>query len=148
MSLLGTIGIVLIVAIVVAAQMKKPDVFVTFGGYFDGGQLSLPILALSGIVFLAVRRHGPIHQVITVVLYVFFFGPIIAAALMVGVNPGFKPSALSLTNLTILWWSYFILHVVWLITLLLEPVLPTAEEAARQEDDRVSKIKERAAGRG
>ncbi len=147
LSLLGTVGVVLAVACVVAFQSMAPDVFKSFLSYFDGGQLSLSILALSGIVFLAIRRHGKINQLISIVLYIFFFGPAFVAAVMVGLNPGFKSGTLSSTNLLVLWSGYVILHVVWLFTLLLEPIIPTAEEAGKEEDDRVKGIKGRAADR-
>lgn len=148
LSLLGTVGVVIVVATIVASQTTKQEVAATFLGYFEGGQLSLPILALLGTVFLAIRRHGRISALSSTFVYVFLFGPAFVAALIVGLNPGFKPAVLSPTNLSLLWWAYLILHTVWLLSLLLEPVMPTAQEAGKEEDDRVNKIKGKAAGRG
>lgn len=146
-SLIGTLGIVFLISGVLSQQQSAASLASTFEAYFSGGQIGLGILSLSGVVFIAVLRHGTMSRLTSVVLYVVLFLPVIVAAFIVGLNPGFQQGGLGRSNLTTLWWVYFGLHFLWFLLLLLEPVVPTAQAAGKEEDGRVKQIKARAAGR-
>ncbi|WP_421871854.1 hypothetical protein [Nitratireductor rhodophyticola] len=146
-SIIGTLGIVLAIAFILSRQTDGTTIDASFVQYFTGGQIGLPILSLSGIIFMALRKHGPLNPIVSVSLYVFLLGPIIITAFIIGLNPGFQTNVLSQSNLSLLWWLFFSLHVLWFVILILEPALPTAQEAGKEQDDRVNKIKAGAAGR-
>ena len=146
-SILGTLGVVLLIALVVSQQSDNMTTTSAFIEYFRGGQIGLPILSLSGIIFIALRRYGRLHSLMSLILYVFLFGPIIATAFIVGLNPGFQVDILTPSNLLLLWLFYFGLHLLWFLILILEPTVPTAQEAAEAQEGRVNKIKVGAVGR-
>ncbi|MBE0563187.1 MAG: hypothetical protein IH622_20555 [Ochrobactrum anthropi] len=147
-SLIGTLGIVFVISGVLAQQNPTASLSSTFMSYFSGGQIGLAVLSLSGVVFIAVLRHGTMGRLTSVFLYIILFLPVIAAAFIVALNPGFQQGGLTEPNLRTLWWVYCGLHGLWFLILLLEPVVPSAEEAGKEEDNRVKQIKMRAAGRG
>lgn len=140
-SVFGTLGFVLLIAIIASLQSDNLNTPTAFFGYFLGGQIGLPILALSGIIFIAIRQHGRIRRLWSLILYIFFLGPIMATAFIVGLNPGFKPDVLSSSNLSLLWIFYFVLHFLWFLILVFEPKIPTAQAAADAQEDRVRAIK-------
>ena len=146
-SIIGTLGIVFLIALIVSQQLDDITSPTAFTDYFQGGQIGLPILSLSGIIFIAIRRHGRIHQLWSLLLYVFFLGPIIATAIIIGLNPGFKTHVLTSSNLSLLWLFYCCLHVLWFLILVLEPTVPTVQEAADAQEGRINKIKAGAVGR-
>ena len=146
-SLVGTVGIVLAISTIVAAQGSFGGVAGAFSSYFQSGQLGLPILSISGIVFIALRRHGPHNALVSVILYIFLILPIIITSVVVGMNPGFQDSVLKGPTISLLWWMFVLLHVVWLVVLILQPTVPTPEETGREESARVNNIKRGAAGR-
>ena len=140
-SIVGTLGIIFLIAFIVSQQSEDLTTTAAFAQYFHGGQIGLPILSLSGIIFIALRTHGRLHPLISVLLYVFFFGPIIATAFIIGLNPGFHTNVLSPSNLWLLWSFYIIFHLLWFIILVLEPTVPSAQDAAQAQEGRVEKIK-------
>jgi len=146
-SIIGTIGIVFVIASIISRQDVGGDVGAAFLGYFSGGQIGLPALALSGIIFIALRRHGRLSSLVSVLLYLFLIIPIICAAVIVGMNPGFKTAVLSDDNLKLLWLIFFWLNLLWLAVLLLQPVVPSPQEAGEGEQQRVQNIKAGAADR-
>ena len=146
-SVAGTLGVVYLIAFIVSLQPDSLTAGESFATYFQGGQISLPILSYSGIIFLALfRRQGKTpNPVFAWWLYVVYGGPIIATAIIIGLNPGFKPDVLGAGNLTFLWVLYAALHVLWFLVLVFEPVVPSAQEAARTQEDRVLNMMVRAA---
>lgn len=77
----------------------------------------------------------------------FFFGPIVITAFIIGLNPGFLNDGLAHSTLSLLWIFYGGLHLLWLIILLLEPAVLSAQEAGEAQENRVNKIKAGAADR-
>ena len=147
-SIIGTLGVVYLIAYVVSQQRDDLDPDTSFSQYFHAGQISLPILSLSGIIFVALfRRYSALNPITTVVLYVVFLGPIIATAFIVGLNPGFQANVLPTSTLSLLWLFYWTLHGVWFLVLVLEPSVPSPQEAATAQEDRVNEIKAGATGR-
>lgn len=146
-SIVGTLGIIVVISFILSLQADASNLQSTFSVYFSGGQLGLPILSLSGIIFIALRNHGPLHPITSLLLYILFLIPIIATAFMIGLNPGFQAAQLHSANLTLLWVFFIGLHVLWLLILLLEPTVPSAQEAAEAQESRVNKIKGGASGR-
>lgn len=147
-SIAGTLGVVFLIAFVVSQQRNDLSVSASFSQYFHAGQVSLPILSLSGIIFVALfRRYSALSPLLAMILYVVFLGPIIATAFIVGLNPGFQDNVLAPSNLLLLWLFYWIFHMLWFLILLLEPAVPSAREAAVAQDTRVNEIKAGAAGR-
>lgn len=140
-SVFGTLGIIILIALVVSLQSDERSIVTSFFEYFRGGQLGLPILALSGIIFIALRRHGRLQPLWSVAIYIFYVGPIVATAIIIGLNPGFKTKLLTDSNLLLLWAFYWILHLVWFLVLALEPTVPTVQEAAEAQEDRVNRIR-------
>lgn len=111
-SIIGTLGIVLAIAFILSRQADGITIGASFAQYFTGGQIGLPILSLSGIIFIALRKHGPLNPIMSVLLYVFLLGPIITTAFIIGLNPGFQINILSQSNLSLLWWLFFSLHAL------------------------------------
>ena len=138
-SVVGTLGVVFLIAFIVSLQPDSLTASESFATYFQGGQISLPILSYSGIIFLALfRRQGNTpNPVVAWWLYVVYLGPIIATAIIIGLNPGFKPDVLGDGNLTFLWVLYAALHVLWFLVLVFKPTVPSAQEAGRTQADRV-----------
>ncbi len=148
-SIVGTIGIVFVIAFFVSEQQSDVDAYTSFLQYFRAGQISLPILSVSGIIFVALmRRQSAKNPILALILYVFLIVPTVATAIIIGFNPGFVPGELSSAILTWLWVFYWILHLLWFLVLVSKPVVPTIEETAIAEGVRVNKIKDEAAGRG
>ena len=147
-SIAGTLGVVFLIAFVVSEQRIDLDAGGSFAQYFRAGQISLPILSLSGIIFVALlRRKGTLSPILAVALYVVFVGPIIATAFIIGLNPGFHPDVLTPSNVSLLWAFYWVLHGLWFLILVLEPGVRSAQEVAVEQQNRVDKIKPGAAGR-
>ena len=146
-SIAGTVGIVFLIALVVSQQSNSMNTLTAFTAYFQGGQIGLPILAVSGIIFIAIGRHGRLHAFLSLILYVVFFGAFLSTAFMIGLNPGFQTAVLSPSNLSFLWLLYCSLHILWFLVLALEPAVPSAQEAADAQEGRVNKIKTGAADR-
>lgn len=140
-SLAGTLVIVGIISYIVSLQSDTLTTTSTFSTYFQGGQIGLPILSLSGIIFIAILRHDRRHPIHSLALYFFFLVPFMATAFLIGFNPGFIPDQLSTSSLKLLWIFYVLLHFVWFLVLVFEPTIPTIQEAASDEEDRVRKIK-------
>ena len=110
-------------------------------------KIGLPILSLSGIIFIGLLRHGRLHPVLSLFLYVWLFGPIIATAFIVGLNPGFQAGELTSPSLYLLWLFYFGLLFLWFAILMLDPIVPSAQKAAEAQEGRVNKIKSGASAR-
>ena len=143
LSLSGTLGMVFIIASIVAVQSSQ-DVTTTdsFLMYFNGGQIGLPILSLCGIIFLAFfRRHKQLHPILAWLLYVIFFGSSITTAIIIGINPGFASNELKPELLKTLWIVYGMLHVLWFFILVFEPSMRSEQERAEEEYARVKNIK-------
>lgn len=147
-SIVGTLGIVFAISIILTFQASAATVSSPFWEYFKDGQLGLSILSLSGVIFIALRRHGRLSELISVLLYVFLIIPIMMTAVVIGINPGFKENVLGSGNVLLLWFIFLGLHLLWFFVLVLEPVVPTAQEAGQEEEDRVSRIKSGAINRG
>ena len=147
-SIAGTLGVVFVIAFIISRQRTDLDASASFAEYFRAGQISLPILSLSGIIFVALfRRQGAVSPIWAFILYVVFLGPIIATAFIIGLNPGFHPDVLSPSNVYLLWSFYCGLHGLWFLILVLEPGVPSPQEAAVEQQSRVNQIKSGAAGR-
>ncbi len=147
-SLFGTLGIVLVIAIILSGQNKDGDAYVAFHRYFNEGQIGLSILSISGVMFLALRKHGKMNSIISIMLYIFFVVPVVATAFIIGLNPGFEKAILTEVNVTRLWWLYLWLHLLWFVILAWEPIIPTPEQAGEAEETRVGGIAGRAAQHG
>ena len=146
-SIVGSVGIVFVIACIVYLNSDNLTWNQSFFGYFDGGQLSLPILSLSGIIFMAFRRHPKGNSVLWAFLLVFYLIPVIATAFILGQNPGFGDGGLTPQVLNLLWILYCALHVVWLLVLVFEPTVPSPQEVAGDQEGRVNRIKAGAAKR-
>ncbi|MBC7286363.1 hypothetical protein [Hoeflea sp.] len=146
-SIVGALGFIWLVALALSGQNPDISTIQSFSRYFEGGQISLSILSVSGVAFIALLRHRQTHYILGVILLIILIGPIVATSIFVGMNPGFEPGGLSATILSWLWWMFFGLHLLWFLILLLEPALPNAQEAGEAQEKRVSKIKTGAAGR-
>jgi hypothetical protein len=146
-SVAGSLGSILLIALIISGQNEKVTVTNSFLSYFSGGQIGLTILSVSGVTFIALLRHRPTHQILSVFLLVFLVGPIAATSIIIGLNPGFRAGGLTDTLLYWLWLLFFGLHILWFFILLLEPTLPTAQQAGQDQENRVNKIKAGAAER-
>lgn len=148
-SIAGTLGVVYLIAFFVAEQEIDLDASASFDQYFSAGQIGLPILSLSGIIFVAlIRRKGAPSDVLAFILYLVFVGPIIATSIIIGLNPWFRPDEMTPTILRWLWAFYWILHGLWFLVLVSEPIVPSAQEVAVAQESRVNEIKAGAAGHG
>ena len=146
-SIAGTLGIVFIIAFIASQQSHDLTTTDAFTKYFRGGQIGLLILALSGIIFIALLKHRAALKAWSIILYIVYVLPIIATAFIIGLNPGFEAHFLTSSNLLLLWVIYSGLHVLWLVILLFESTVPSPGEAANAQEDRVAQIKEGATGR-
>jgi len=140
-SMVGALGFIFLVALALSGQDANVELGNAFFGYFGGGQIGLSILSVSGVAFIALLRHRPTPQLLNVLLFVLFIGPIVATAFIIGMNPGFYPGRLSATILFWLWLLFFGLHILWFFILLLEPTIPSAQEAGETQETRVKNIK-------
>lgn len=147
-SLIGTLGIVFVIAFILSGQIDEGDVATSFSRYFNDGQIGLSVLSISGVMFLALRKHGKLNAIMSIVLYTSFIIPIVATAFLIGLNPGFEKDVLSATNVSLLWKFYFGLHCLWFLILALEPIIPSSEEASAAEKIRVNNIAKKAAQLG
>ncbi|EDM30728.1 hypothetical protein RTM1035_05873 [Roseovarius sp. TM1035] len=145
--MVGALGAIFLVALALWGQKASPRLWDAFYSYFSGGQIGLTILSVGGVTFIALLRHKPTHPILAVLLYIFLFGPMVITAFLIGLNPGFIPNGLSQDVLRWLWWIFFGLHALWFFTLLLEPVIPNAQEAGEAQEKRVRDIKARAVDR-
>lgn len=145
-SILGTVGLVFVIASVVSLQEDELSPTESFLQYFQGGQISLPILSLSAVVFAALlRRRGGLGQHIAVLLYVVVVGPIIGTALVIGFNPGFEQDKLTDPTLWMLWSFYAMLQIVWFLAIVLERSVQSFQDAAKEQEGRVERMKTKAA---
>ena len=146
-SLIGTLGVVFIISFILSQQADGETLANTFEQYFKGGQIGLSILAVSGIIFIALGRHRPLNQFISLGLYAVLLVPMMATAFVIGLNPGFQENVLKDANLQFLWVVYLGFHVLWFLILLLAPEIPSAQEVGQQQEERVNRIKAGAVGR-
>lgn len=146
-SMIGALGFIGLIALTLSGQDHNLTISEAFARYFEGGQIGLSILSVSGVAFVALLRHKPTHQVLAVILLILLVGPIAATSILIGMNPGFQPGGLSETLLTWLWRLFFGLHALWFFILLLEPSVPNPQEAGEAQEQRVNRIKAGAAGR-
>ncbi len=146
-SMIGALGVISLVALVLVGQHAKPNMKDVFLSYFSGGQIGLSILSISGVIFIALLRHKPTHQLLAVILYVLFIGPIVITSIIIGMNPGFETDGLNETVLRWLWIIFFGFHALWFFLVALEPMVPDPQEAGAAEENRVNKIKAGATGR-
>jgi len=144
-SLIGTLGIVFVIAFILSGQIEGGKVLSSFNRYFNEGQIGLSVLSISGVMFLALRRHGKLNAIMSIILYLCFVVPIVATAFLIGLNPGFEKEVLTDTNVSLLWKFYFGLHLLWFFFLALQPIIPSSEEAGAAEKNRVNDIAKRAA---
>ena len=142
-SLIGTLGIVLVIAFILSGQDTE-DVSTSFFRYFNEGQIGLSSLAVSGVMFLSLRKHGKINSLVSMLLYAFFIIPILATAFIIGLNPGFEKNVLVDVNVSRLWMFYFWLHFLWFLIRVFEPAIPSGEVAGAKENERVKSIADRA----
>ena len=144
-SLLGTLGIVFVIALIISGQAGTGGVWPAFNRYFNEGQIGLSALSISGVMFLALRKHGKMNPIISILLYLLFFIPVLATSFIIGLNPGFEKDVLKEVNIYRLWDFYIWLHMLWFVILALEPSIPSGEEASAAEDRRVKSIAQKAA---
>lgn len=150
-SVIGSLGIVLIISGLISLGPEAKSGWAVFKSYFDGGEIGLSVLSLSGAIYLLLNRLGQQHEGLGLPIYIFSFLPVIVAALIVGSNPGFEPTEIGYGQLVVLGLLYLIVHVVWFVLLLLQPPLPkrikSPEEAALEQAQSAGGIEERAQGR-
>lgn len=140
-SVIGSIGLVYLISMIVAYQPQGGNQpFEIFKDYFIGGQIGLTILSISGAIFAALLHRPPMPKWLSGLLYALFFVPVILTGIIIGLNPGFAPGGLGVNNLWLLWTFFVILHVLWFILLLVEPEIKSAQEAGKEEKDRVTGI--------
>ncbi|WP_163850125.1 hypothetical protein [Pseudooceanicola aestuarii] len=144
-SLIGTLGIVFVIAFILSRQIEEGKVTTSFSRYFNEGQIGLSVLSISGVMFLALRKHGKLNEIVSIVLYLCFIIPLVATAFIIGINPGFEKEVLTSTNVSLLWQFYFGLHLVWFLILALKPTIPSSEEAGAAENNRITDMPRKAA---
>lgn len=139
-SIIGSIGIVFCISWLIALGPKSASGWVVFASYFDGGEIGLSILSLSGAIYLMLNRLGQTHEGLAIPIYLACFAPVIIAAFIVGTNPGFDPVKISVAQLVVLGILYFAVHLFWFLLLLSQPVLQSPEESGQAQEDRVAKM--------
>jgi hypothetical protein len=144
-SLIGTLGLVFVIAFILSGQIEEGKIASSFYRYFNEGQIGLSVLSISGVMFLALRKHGKLSAIMSIILYLCFIVPIVATAFLIGLNPGFEKDVLTGTNVSLLWKFYFGLHLLWFLILAFRPIIPSSEEAGAAENKRVSNIAKKAA---
>lgn len=147
LSAAGSIGAVWLISALLAANDNTLKTGAAFGQYFEGGQVGLTILAVSGAAFGALLRHPQKDKLGSVIMGLILLIPIIATSVIIGFNPGFIKGGLTDTLLTTLWTLYAFIHLLWFIFIVSSPTVPNAQEAGAEQEDRVASIKRRAANR-
>lgn len=147
LSVAGSLGAVWLISALLAANDNALKTGVAFGRYFEGGQVGLTILAVSGAAFGALLRHPQKDKLGSVIMGLILLIPIIATSVIIGFNPGFVKGGLTETLLTTLWGLYAFIHLLWFIFIVRSPSVPNAQEAGEVQENRVSSIKERASHR-
>ncbi|MBB5221230.1 hypothetical protein HNP73_001151 [Amaricoccus macauensis] len=140
-SVVGSLGFIYVIAIILSIQNPPSSIGNQFSKYFAGGQITMSILPVAGVAFMALLRHKATHQVLALILLITLVFPIVATSFIIGLNPGFETGGLKSPLLTWLWVQFFGLHVLWFIILLLEPKIPTAQQAGEDQENRVNSIK-------
>lgn len=159
-SMFGSIGFVWCISYVLSRDAGDKTTWDVFKSYFDGGELSLSILSLSGVLYLLLARDKQAKQAASdgttpvktrgIGSFLVFFGPILIATVVIGLNPGFEPKNMGPEKLWLLAFLYVFVHLVWLYTLVFQPVpaaIPTPEHAATEQVTRTGGIEGRAQGR-
>lgn len=150
-SVIGSLGIVLIISGLISLGPEAKSGWAVFKSYFDGGEIGLSVLSLSGAIYLLLNRLGQQHEGMGLPIYLLSFLPVIIAAFIVGSNPGFEPTKIGNGQLVVLGLLYLIVHVFWFILLLVQPPLPnrikSPEKAAQEQAKSASGIEKRAQGR-
>lgn len=144
-SVVSSLGFILLIALILSAQNPPATFWAEFGNYYSGGQIGMSILPVAGVAFMALLRHKATHHVLAVILLVLLVFPIVATSFIIGLNPGFQAGGLKDPLLRWLWIQFFGLHVLWFVILLLEPKIPTAQQAGEDQENRVKNIKPGAA---
>ncbi|WP_156505693.1 hypothetical protein, partial [Sulfitobacter sp. HI0054] len=136
LSVAGSIGAVLLISALLAANDNALKAGAAFARYFEGGQVGLTILAVSGAAFGALLRHPQKDKLASVIMGLVLLIPIIATSVIIGFNPGFVKGGLTDTLLTILWVLYAFIHLLWFIFIVRSPTVPNAQEAGAEQEDR------------
>jgi len=144
-SVICSIGIVFIISWLIAIGPERGSGWAVFTSYFDGGEIGLSVLSLSGFSFLMLIRIGKAHEDLAIPIYLGCFAPVIIAAFIVGLNPGFDPVKIGTGQLIVLAFLYTFVHLFWFVLLLWQPVLQTPEESGVAQASRVEGISRRAA---
>jgi hypothetical protein len=147
-SVIGSIGIVFGISWLIALGPHSEPAMRVFASYFDGGEIGLSVLSLSGAIYLMLNRIGQTHESLAIPIYLACFAPVIVAAFIVGSNPGFDPVKIGTGQLVVLGILYITVHLFWFLLLLSQPVLQTPEESGEAQESRVKGIAERAAQHG
>lgn len=147
-SIIGSVGVVLGISWLIALGPNSTSGWAVFGSYFDGGEIGLSILSLSGAIYLMLNRIGQTHEGLAIPIYLACFAPVIIAAFIVGSNPGFDPVKITTGQLVVLAILYIAVHLFWFLLLLSQPVLQSPEESSEAQESRVKGIAARAAQHG
>lgn len=147
-SVIGSVGIVFGISWLIALGPDSEPGMKVFTSYFDGGEIGLSVLSLSGAIYLMLNRIGQAHEGLAIPIYLACFAPVIVAAFIVGSNPGFDPLKIGAGQLVVLGILYVTVHLFWFLLLLSQPVLQTPEESGAAQEDRVKGIAVRAAQHG
>ena len=144
-SVIGSIGIIYGISLLIALGPQNQSSWAVFSSYFNGGQIGLSVLSLSGAIYLILNRIGQTHEGLAIPIYLACFAPVIVAAFIVGSNPGFDPLKISTAQLVVLAILYIVVHLFWFLLLLSQPVLQSPEKAGEAQETRVEGIAARAA---
>ena len=145
LSIAGSIGVILLISWLLAANDATLETGKAFSSYFSGGQAGLTILAVSGAAFGSLLRHPRKDRLISVLLGLALFIPIIATSFIIGTNPGFSNASITGQTIKILWWLFVAIHALWFFFILTGPVSPDLESADAERESRVNSIKPGAA---
>ena len=148
-SIIGSVGIIFVVSWLISLGPQPKSGWVVFASYFDGGEIGLSIFSLSGVIYLLISRLERKHEGLNLVAFVFLFAPVLIVAFVVGQNPGFEPTKIGTGQLITLWSLYALVHVVWFVLLLVQPLplIPTPEAASKEQQKRTGGIEQRAQNR-
>lgn len=156
-SIVGSIGLLILISFVISLDDNTKTAWGVFASYFDGGELGLSILSLSGVIYILLMKYREGHEDQSrkkdkegqgFWSYILFFAPVILAAFIVGNNPGFDPSKIGSGKLMFLSVLYVLVHLVWLYLLLTKPILSSPEEIGTREDKNVDDILKKVAKHG
>lgn len=148
LSLAGSIGGICLISLYEAMKDDSLSFRVVFSSYFDGGQLGLAVLGVTGVVYGASSRIPGISDLFTVLTSLILIAIVALTALIIGDNPGFVPGKLTDVQLQWLWGLFIGVHVMWLYFIVRKPPrIPSAQQASEEESKRVIGVKERAAER-